>query len=404
METALIILLAIGCAYLGIRSYRLQRAITSIQALLEGKTPNTEELSPVRRAKRIITQVNHAAEEQTRQQRFLEHLLDQMEDAILATDAQKQIRFANRSARQLFGVESPNGLTLIETCSEHRVVRAVDEAIASGELVCSEIALPLTDQRFLISACALESGGAWVYLRDVTLQRETERIRRDFVANAAHELRTPLSVIRGYLEMLDFSEQMPETLRKPIEKMRRNSERLSRLVDDMLTISRLEQEPSLRRDPFRLANCVSEAIECLQPMIETAQARILQEFPDPEASINGDRFYWEQVFLNLLENALKHNSERSNLEIMICHRTTAEGDEIQISDNGVGIPKSDIGHLFKRFYRVGKHRSQDVPGTGLGLSIVKRAIVAHGGDISVQSTPGTNTTFTITLPNSEAGR
>ncbi|MFT5469240.1 MAG: two-component system phosphate regulon sensor histidine kinase PhoR [Verrucomicrobiales bacterium] len=408
MQIAIIILLALLCAWLGLRLFRLERGLKSGLAFMRGETTTAPEISLKRKLDsienlhRLAAKLVRSADEESQERRFLQQLLDRLDDAFLVVDRSLKIQFANREAQKLFAVESPIGRQLIEVCVEHLIVDAVEKALTDGELVSTEILLSASNQVERTFALKTAPVGfenyerAWVVLRDRTLQRETDQIRRDFVDNAAHELRTPLSVIQGYLEMLDQIDDMQIPAQRAIEKMLRHSQRLSRLVDDMLTISRLESEPRLRRESFRLADCAADAIESLKPIIEAQQARVKFDFPDPEITINGDRFYWEQIFLNLLENALKYN-QREGLKLAIRHRGTESEDIIEIRDNGVGIPKRDLAHVFERFYRVDKHHSQGTPGTGLGLSIVKRAVAAHGGEIRVESTPGIRTSFIITL-------
>lgn len=388
-EAIIIALLGLAVLWLVVRERRLKRRFEA-----DAKQLRSE-----------IARLDRTSETERRRRKLSEQLLEELKDAFLVVDGDLRIRFANRAARERFAVDAPAGRLLIEVCVEHHIVRLVDEALRQGALAHDEIGL--SDLLFDVSAAPVAqtfagADGAWILLRDITAQRETEQMRRDFVANAAHELRTPLSIIGGYLEMFDTADWMPVQGQRPVEKMRRHGERLSRLVDDMLTVSRLESEPGLlRREPFRIVDCAADAVEYLQPLIDERKASVTLEFPSPEASIDGDRFYWDQIFLNLLENALKHN-ERPGLKLAIRHRASDSGDTIEVSDNGVGIPKRDLPHVFERFYRVVKHRSQEVPGTGLGLSIVKRAVAAHGGEIGVRSVPGGETTFTMTLPASGA--
>lgn len=367
----------------------------------------SRQLEPIAELHSLAAEVTQLAAEEGIEREFLQQLLNRLDVAILVVDSDLRVTFANSEACNLFEVEDPVSRALIEVCVEHHIVDIANRALAEQQNIQEEILLPphrdaatKAERAFLVRSAPAYESGAWLLLRDRTLQRETEQLRRDFVANAAHELRTPMAVIRGYLEMLEESETIPAAAKRPIEKMHRQSKRLSRLVEDMLTISRLENEPRLlRREPFKLADCANDAIEYLQPLIDKQEANAQLDFSDPEITINGDRFYWEQIFLNLLENALKHN-QRTGLQLRIRHRLRSELklDVIEISDNGVGIPKRDLAHIFERFYRVDKHHSAASGGTGLGLSIVKRAVSAHGGEIQVESTPGHETKFTITLP------
>ena len=192
----------------------------------------------------------------------------------------------------------------------------------------------------------------------------------------------------------------PEMSRRFLTIMRKHADRISRIVEDMLVISRLEsgEANALKVEPFRFRSCINDILERLESVIRNQNAEVTVQMPDPALTLQGDRFYWTQVLFNLVENALKQNPY-SGLKVEIgCEQA---GDEVRIwvSDNGVGIPSADLPHIFRRFFRVEKHHSQqEIKGTGLGLSIVKRAIEAHGGSIGVTSVPGSETKFLIHVP------
>ncbi|MEN8694683.1 MAG: sensor histidine kinase [Akkermansiaceae bacterium] len=244
-------------------------------------------------------------------------------------------------------------------------------------------------------------------MRNMTSFVQAEQIRQDFIANASHELRTPLSIISGYLEILTEQDGLdsPELARKMLTTMERHTDRINRIVDDMLLISRLESGESapLIIEPFRLKECVSDVIERLDLLIEKQSATVTIDLP--EVTLHGDRFYWTQVLFNLIENALKQNTA-SPVEVSVIAQELEGGKiEISIIDNGIGIPSADLPYIFKRFFRVEKHHGQnEIKGTGLGLSIVKRAIEAHGGTITARSTPGVETVFIIRVPVDESER
>jgi signal transduction histidine kinase len=233
-------------------------------------------------------------------------------------------------------------------------------------------------------------------VQDVTETALTEQIRRDFIANASHELRTPLTIINGYIETL---RDAPALLPRCIDTMEKHGRRLARLTEDMLSISRLEDASiPLNREAFEIRQCVQDAIDHLAPMTEGRDVTFNLVFPHEGGQITGDRFYWDQIFTNLIENALKENPQ-PGLVITVSGKWDTEGRcVIQVRDNGTGIPAHDLPFIFKRFFRGDKHHSSAVKGTGLGLSIVRRAVEAHGGTITASSKPGIETTFTISVP------
>ncbi|MEZ5305403.1 MAG: HAMP domain-containing sensor histidine kinase [Verrucomicrobiales bacterium] len=215
-----------------------------------------------------------------------------------------------------------------------------------------------------------------------------------------HELRTPLTIINGYTEnLLDGAIEDPEMAKRFLSVMKKHGDRIARIIEDMLTISRLESGgvESLKLEEFSMAECAADVIERLHLVAEERGAKIKRDFPK-DSMITGDRFYWDQIMFNLIENALKQNRQ-PGLTVSVSMRWDGAYFELSVGDDGIGIPGADLPYIFKRFYRVEKHHStQEIKGTGLGLSIVKRAIEAHGGTINVSSSPGKETRFTIRAP------
>lgn len=346
------------------------------------------------------------------------HLLDALGDAFLLVDSDANIRFANGAARSLFGNRELLNRPVREAFLDPRLADALLRCLDTGEPVQSRVVLPQqTSPRgdletrgvnaWIIDAAQLShlpdsNAITRVIIRDVTTQHQIEQVRKDFVANASHELRTPLAIINGYLENLLDDDMLDdkEMSRRFLTIMRKHADRISRIVEDMLVISRLEsgEASALKVEPFRFRSCINDILERLESVIRNQHAEIMLTLPDPSVSLQGDRFYWTQVLFNLVENALKQNPY-SGLRIEIGCQRVGENYQIWVSDNGVGIPSADLPHIFRRFYRVEKHHSQqEIKGTGLGLSIVKRAIEAHHGTIGVTSVPGRETKFLITVP------
>ena len=345
-------------------------------------------------------------------------LLDALGDAFMLVDAHARVLFANKAARTLFRGRDLTGRTVHEAFLDQRLAAALMRCLDTGEPTVTRAVLgqqssPLGDQEhrgmnaWVIDAARLSDSPAdepttRVVIRDVTSEYQTEQIRKDFVANASHELRTPLAIINGYLENLidDDLTDDKELTRRFLKVMRKHTERISRIVEDMLVISRLEsgEAAALKVKPFRLRSCVNDVLERLESVIQNQSAIIRIDMPDLDLTLAGDRFYWTQVLFNLVENALKQNPRKGLTVTVGCSRDE-QFTRIWVSDDGVGIPSADLPHIFRRFYRVEKHHSQEeIKGTGLGLSIVKRAIEAHGGTIRVSSIPGQDTRFTIEVP------
>lgn len=358
----------------------------------------------------------HLDLQHARQER--DQLLDALTDAFLLVDAQARILFVNQAARRLFHGRDLLGRHVQETFLDQRLAEALLRCLNTGEPTTTRVILPQQssplgseEQRgmnaWVIDAARLsdspaEAPSTRVVIRDVTSEHQLEQIRKDFVANASHELRTPLAIINGYLENIldDGLLDDKELTRRFLGVMRKHTERISRIVEDMLVISRLEsgEAAALKIKPFRFRSCINDVLERLESMIQQQEAHIVVHMPDDSLTITGDRFYWTQILFNLVENALKQNPRKGLTVTVGCVRDDLQ-TRIWVSDDGVGIPSADLTHIFRRFYRVEKHHSQDqIKGTGLGLSIVKRAVEAHGGNIGVSSTPGVETTFSIRIP------
>ncbi len=345
-------------------------------------------------------------------------LLDALGDAFLLVDLDGNIRFANSAAHDLFSHRELVGRPIRETFLDPRLAVALSYCLETGDSTQTRVVLPQQasprgdletrgTNAWIIDAARLPTPAGStpltrVIIRDVTGEHQTEQIRKDFVANASHELRTPMAIINGYLENLLDDEMLkdPQVARRFLTVMRKHADRISRIVEDMLVISRLEsgEAATLKVEPFRLRSCINDVLERLESVIRSQNAEMLIQLSDENVALMGDRFYWTQVLFNLVENALKQNPH-PGLRVEIGCDSPPDCHRIWVADNGIGIPSADLPHIFRRFYRVEKHHSQqEIKGTGLGLSIVKRAIEAHGGTIGVTSVPGRETRFLITIP------
>ncbi len=338
-------------------------------------------------------------------------LLDEISHGFLIVNRDLEIQFANKVAENLFPAPGADeNRQLIDVLHNHRLVDVVRDALQGQKRCSEEIQVEGTrpededwcNRVFEIEASPLPNhpeSGCWVMVRDITERVITEQVRKDFVANASHELRTPLTLISGYIETLeDGVIDDRETAMHSLGIMNKHSKRIVRIIEDMLTISKLESGQSpVRLEPFDVAECVTDVVENLASLIEEKNAKVEFDSARSDCSMVGDRFYWDQIFMNLIENALKQN-QRPGLKVTVSFRCDGENHIFTVTDDGIGIPRADLPYVFKRFYRGAKHHSQEVKGTGLGLSIVKRAVEAHGGQIHVESTPGRATTFTLEVP------
>ena len=369
--------------------------------------------------KQIIEQIFEAENLEkrvVRREDLISSVVDGLSDAVIVFDKSFKIRFTNPSACRLFGWASPPlELNAVEQMSNDKLIKLIEDSFTNPKTETIEIKhKPLGSQDLLprileveLAPLALNENKsvnrARLVLKDVTDARNLDLVRKDFVANASHELRTPLTIINGYLEnLIEDKIADKEMSINFLNVMQKHGLRLARIIEDMLTISKLESHSeTIQIKPFNLLSCTEEVIARLGPLIDQKEAKLDLVFSD-NSIINGDVFYWGQILFNLIENALKENEENGIvITVSLIHEDTC--DKVIVSDNGVGIPANSIDFIFKRFYRVDQSRGAEKKGTGLGLSIVKRAIDAHGGDISVSSTPGIITSFTISLPKVQKG-
>lgn len=343
--------------------------------------------------------------------RLFEALLHEIRQGVAIVDDQLRLKFVNRTLAHLFqknGIQL--GRTLIEEIQDHQITDVVQAALRDQRRTVREIELTglgqggsVTTRHYLIEAAPLPAkaeSGAWLMVHDTTEQVMAEQIRKDFVANASHELRTPLTLINGYIETLQSGVLLKDeaATQRCYGIMEKHGKRIVRIVEDMLTISRLENANSgLNMEPFTVRACVQDSLDHLSSMMENRDVRINVDFPADGGQIRGDRFYWDQVFTNLIENSLKENPN-PGLVITLSGQWFSDHCLLKVSDNGIGIAAHDLPFVFKRFYRGHKHHSPEVKGTGLGLSIVRRAVEAHGGTIELTSTPGVQTTFAMRIP------
>jgi two-component system, OmpR family, phosphate regulon sensor histidine kinase PhoR len=346
----------------------------------------------------------------------LRAILSSMVEGVLITDRAQRIRLINEPLHLMFDLrQSPINRTIMEVFRRYELQQAIDQTLFDGKprrIEITQSPAPGQPVRHLeVYAAGLNPKsskgrplGAVVVFHDVSAVKNLESVRREFVANVSHEFRTPLAIINGYIEtLLDGAIEDPAMAEKSLKAMHKNAQRLNLLIEDLLTISRMEhRSPHIDFQHVDLGEVLHRVIEHLEPAIAERNARVEVDWPTDTAKVDADPHRMEQVFANLLENALRHGQGTSEEIIRISGRTDVSAIEIVFADNGPGIPFEDQPHIFERFYRVHKDRSRIAGGTGLGLSIVKHIILAHGGEVSVESVPGQGAAFKIRLPLRQA--
>jgi len=253
-------------------------------------------------------------------------------------------------------------------------------------------AFPLDDER--------RTTGAAAVIEDVSGRRRLEAVRRDFVANVSHELKTPVGAI-GLLAETLVDERDPVVVRRLSKRMHTESLRLGRTIEDLLDLSRIEAEEAPAREPLPVHLLVAEAAERVRELAGHRRIELEVDEPDHGVTVLGDRRQLVSALHNLLENAVKYSDDESAVELCV---GTAPGGagwlDVVVRDHGIGIPARDLERIFVRFYRVDRARSRETGGTGLGLSIVRHVAANHGGQVLVESREGEGSTFTLRLPAS----
>jgi two-component system sensor histidine kinase SenX3 len=320
----------------------------------------------------------------------LAEAVDRIEHGVVVCDAGGNDLFRNRAAAAY--LEARDGLVLVEAAVQDLLTGALE-----GHSVRREVDLfGPPAQSFLVVAHPFGNGsGALVVVEDRSLQRRTETVRRDFVANISHELKTPIGAL-GLLAETIRDEPDPEVVARLASRMISEAERAGRTVDDLLELSRIEFGDDSESARMSALHVVEEAIDRLASAAEHAGVAVLVSL-DPALEFFGDRRQLVSAVFNLVDNAVKYSAPGSEVRV----GASLEGPgwvELTVADEGIGIPRRDLDRVFERFYRVDRARSRDTGGTGLGLAIVRHVASNHGGEVTVRSTEGVGTTFCLRLP------
>jgi len=363
--------------------------------------PDVEELATLARAlDRIDLEKRRRIASVEAERDHLGATVASMTEGVLVVGNDGRPQLANPALRQLLGV-APSAATadILDLAREPRLVDLIARVLETGEAAAVEIERLEPAQRTLalLGSPLAGDAGVVVLARDLTETERLHQMRRDFVANVSHELKTPLAAIRGYAETLvDGAIDERDTALRFSQRILDQCRRLGELLDDLLTLSRLESsEPSRARELVGLSALSEEAIELVAPRAAAKQISVRLEATS-EIEIPGDSEGLLRLLSNLLDNAVKYNRESGNVTLRLERR----GGEalLEVSDSGIGIAPTHLPRIFERFYRVDKGRAREEGGTGLGLAIVKHVAQAHGGRVEVESEPGSGSSFRVWLP------
>lgn len=353
----------------------------------------------------MSTRLNDTISQITEERNKVKAILTSMTDGVIAIDRKGSILLINPAIEKLFNIsyDKSVGKKLIEVVRNFDLEKFLHEALDSETGITRELQLFVPDMKtFRISTAPLtnENGtvGAVAVLRDITAFHQVEIMKTEFVANVSHELKTPLTSIKGFVEtLLDGALDEPETAKHFLEIISDETDRLNRLINDILSLSAIEaKRRELNRVSLNLEKLINETVSILSPQASEKNLEINININHPLEEVEADEDMIGQVLINLIDNAVKYTQKGGTVSISA--QTQKDRVKVAVADTGIGIPIDSIPRLFERFYRVDKARSREMGGTGLGLAIVKHILELHHGKIEVDSIVGKGSTFTFYLP------
>jgi two-component system sensor histidine kinase SenX3 len=368
--------------------------VAGFVAVTRGRARDRAEIATLTRS---LADIRRHDDDTARRQLRLELALSSMTQGAVICDEVGQVVLRNEFARSF--VDARHGVALVGVAIEELLTDALLGEPADREI---EVFGPPARTLFVHATPLEHSGepmGAIATVDDITEQQRIDAIRRDFVANISHELKTPVGALALLAETITDEDDV-EVVRRLAARMRDESFRVSRVIDDLLALSHIEGDGAQELEPVRLIDVVAEATDRVRPAADQASVRVdVAEIP-PQLALRGDRRQLTSALFNLLENAVKYSDRGSTVEVR------AAGDDSEVAfvvqDHGIGIPAKDLQRIFERFYRVDQARSRVTGGTGLGLAIVRHVARNHGGQVTVSSREGEGSTFMLVLPTNVA--
>jgi signal transduction histidine kinase len=343
---------------------------------------------------RMAEQLSHRLDALEADDQLMTAVLESLEEGVIALDERGMVIRINQRARSLLGMELPLPFPRELLPREVALREAIEMALAGATTPTTEVAVH--ERTVAVASRPLGTGGGVVTVLDLTMLRRLETIRRDFVANVSHELKTPLTAVSGYAETLLDDGIPPEQRRRFVETIRENATRMQRIVDDLLDLSRIESggwQPKVAR--VDVGGVVHDVFTAIQPPAAAKGLALVSEIAPDATHVRVDPTAFRQILNNLVENAVRYTREG---QVTLRTRRNDDGVWVEVSDTGIGIASEHLPRIFERFYRVDAGRSRAEGGTGLGLAIVRHLVDAHGGRIEATSSVGRGTTIRVLLP------
>jgi two-component system, OmpR family, phosphate regulon sensor histidine kinase PhoR len=407
------LLLVVAAAFVLQRLYlrpwrELEHLLTRIG---RGEQPPTFLLGGITRARRVGLALERLLARQRELDRQVSKdaaevraVLAALTDGLLVVDSSQHILICNPAFEQLYGQSRiATGTALLDIIRDSDVIEPIRAALDQARARVAEVTAPDRKKQLQLTAVPItqngEASGVVAVFHDISRLKQADEIRRDFVANVSHELRTPLSIFHGNLEtLLEPGDLDEDETRHIYEVMKRHSDRLNLLVNDLLSLARLEsKEANLQLAEIKLRDFLEDVTRDWAKRLAGKNLRLELEVPDNFPDVRADERRLEEVVHNLLDNAVKYSHQNGRILIQV----GAPDQEVVLSvrDEGVGIAANDLPRIFERFYRADRARSRELGGTGLGLSIVKHIAQLHGGRVKAESVVGEGTTIRVILPN-----
>lgn len=343
----------------------------------------------------MADRLENSFKDTTQKQTELEAMMKSMDSGVIAVDRDFRVMLINPYAKKIFGINRDIiGEKLLNNIRDFELEDIIKNKEYQRELT---IFWPVKRDLRIKTADIIYGGehmGTVAVIHDITDIKKLENMRSQFVANVSHELKTPLTSIKGFAETLRYVEDA-DTREKFLNIINDEAERLSRLISDILTLSQIEQTRKIRDDLVDVESTVSQVVMLVKNAAEKKGIKLTVR-GDKIEGLHGDADLLKQMLINLVDNAVKYSGEGT--EVVISTSMQDNSGVISVTDNGIGIPKEHLERLFERFYRVDAARSREQGGTGLGLAIVKHIVLRFKGSIEVDSEPGRGSTFTVKLP------
>jgi two-component system, OmpR family, sensor histidine kinase SenX3 len=389
VAATIVVMLVVQRAVVGSLTRRIDRVASALGPV---GPPVAGEVS-IDRLERTAELIEAERAERARVEVRLSHALDAIPQGVVVVDGEGRQVFANESGSTYSTAR--HGDALVEAATTDLIRRALQ-----GETCVDTVQLFGPPRRTLvITAVPLDQRdagpGAVAVIDDVTERRRLEAVRRDFVANISHELKTPVGALALLAETLAGEEDAAVASRLA-ERIYVEAHRVGRTIDDLLELSRIEAEENPHRDLVPVADILDGAVDRMRPAADHKHIRLQVGDTSRHLMVHGDRRQLVSAVFNLLENAVKYSDEGST--VLIRARGDGANVDLQVEDHGMGIPARDLERVFERFYRVDRAHSRETGGTGLGLAIVRHVVNNHNGEVLVDSVEGEGTTFTLRLP------